>query len=201
MNTSGNKSFFINSMSGLQKINKLFVNTLNNITSFELSNLSGSTSNLQLQIDNISSGNATQVIINENAISALQNRAYDDEQNIIALETKTTNMSYDGTNTIFNDNVIVYSLNGISNTIISYLSNVSSDIQTQLNSLPTNSSFTSINSSIAAIQQTLSNMVYSNNTTTFNDNLYVNGNLTTSGTINGLSNTLLQYLTGLTGNI
>jgi len=75
MNTSGNKSFFINSMSGLQKINKLFVNTLNNITSFELSNLSGSTSNLQLQIDNISSGNATQVIINENAISELQNRA------------------------------------------------------------------------------------------------------------------------------
>jgi hypothetical protein len=126
-------------MSGLQKINKLFVNTLNNITSFELSNLSGSTSNLQLQIDNISSGNATQVIINENAISALQNRAYDDEQNIIALETKTTNMSYDGTNTIFNDNVNVNSLNGISNIIISYLSNVSGDIQTQLNSLPTNS--------------------------------------------------------------
>ena len=201
MNISGNKSIFTNSLSGLQKINKLLVNTLNGLSSFELNNLSGSTSNIQQQINNINSGNSEQVVINENAISALQNRASDDEQNITELQIKTQNMNVDDSITIFSGDITTSGINGISNTLLQFLLNCRENIQSQLDSLPTNNNFLSINSSISAIQNTISNMVYSNNQTTFNDNFYVNGNFTTSGTINGISNTLLQYLLNCRENI
>ena len=201
MNISGNKSIFTNSLSGLQKINKLFVNTLNGLSSFELNNLIGSTSNLQQQINNISSINEEQVIINENAISALQNRASDDEQNITELQIKTQNITVTDTITNFGGNINVESLNNISSTIISYLSNIRSNVQQQLDALPTSVNFSNMNNEIDAIQQTITNMVYSNNQTTFNDNLYVNGNLTLSGNLNGISPTIISYLSGLTGNI
>ena len=118
MNTTGNKSIFSASLSGLQKINKLFVNSLNSLSSFELNNLSQSRSNLQNQIDSITISNTEQVTINENAIAALQNRASDDETNITELQIKTQNITVTDTITNFGGNVNVQSLNNISSTII-----------------------------------------------------------------------------------
>jgi hypothetical protein len=199
---NGSQSIFSNSLSQLQKINKLFVNSINNLSSFELSNLSGSTSNLQQQINSINTGNSEQVIINENAIAALENRAYEDEQNITELEIKTQNMNVDDTITIFSGPVNVVSLNGISSTLISYLSGVTSNIQTQLNALPTSVNFTNMNNEIEIIQNTISNMLYVDNTTIFNSSsFYVNGNMTLTGNLNGISPTIINFLSGLTGNI
>ena len=93
MNTSGNKSIFTASLSGLQKINKLFVNSINNLTSFEISNLSASTGNLQEQINNISGNASSQVTINENSINAINQRMLLDESHITDLQQVTSNQT------------------------------------------------------------------------------------------------------------
>jgi hypothetical protein len=96
---------------------------------------------------------------------------------------------------------LIGNLNGISPTIINFLSGVSSNIQTQLdnirNSTASNENFTSMNASISAIQSTLTNIFYNSttNTTEFNDNVLI------SGTLNGISNSIYGYLANVTGDI
>jgi hypothetical protein len=79
---------------------------------------------------------------------------------------------------------------------------VNSDIQQQLNALPTSVNFANINSEIDLIQSTLTNMLYVDNTTVFNSPLfYVNGNMTLIGNLNGISPTIINFLSGVSSNI
>ena len=168
----------------------------------EITTINGEITTINNEIDNINTSHDEQIIINQNAISAIDQRLLLDEGKITTLETKTTNMTYDGVNTNFNDNVNVISLNSISNTILSYLSGIRSNVQTQLDSLPTSANFTNMNNEIDIIQNTISNMLYVDNTTVFNSpSFYVNGNMTLTGNLNNISPTILSYLNGLTGNI
>ena len=102
--------------------------SINGIRSYALNSLSGTSnnvSNLQSQIDD----NTSNININFNSISALQNRALDDETNITNLQQVTTNQSYLNGTTTFNDNVLFTgNLNNISTNVFSFLSNVTSDI-------------------------------------------------------------------------
>jgi len=168
----------------------------------EITTINGEITTINNEIANINTSHDQQVIINQNAISAIDQRLLLDEGKITVLETKTTNMTYDGVNTNFNDNVNVNSLNSISNTILSYLSGIRSNVQTQLDGLPTSTNFTNMNNEIEVIQNTISNMLYVSNSTIFNSpSFYVNGNMFLSGNLNGITPTILSYLSGLTGNV
>lgn len=71
-------------------------------------------------------------------ISGLSTQVDNNTTNISTLQNKTTNQTYSTGTTTFSNNVLVTgNLQSLSNTIYSYLSNITSDVQTQFNNIIT----------------------------------------------------------------
>jgi hypothetical protein len=91
-------------------------------------------------------------------------------------------------------------INGISKTVLGYLSNVSSDIQTQINTVSTN--LTNIGNSPLVLYSTLNVSGLATLTQVqINTSLSVLQNVSFVGTLNNISATTFSYLSNLTSNI
>ena len=153
---------------------------------------------------------------------------------IEALQTKNTNISFATSTTTVSNTLAASTLNvatqlnltgnlfvnatSISPTVLSYLSGLSSNCQSQINALPTTTTVSALSGQINALQIQTTNMGYATGTTTFSDNISITGNLTlpsstsiidisalTSGgikvdSITTLTPLILTYLSGLTSN-
>jgi hypothetical protein len=139
------------------------------ISPIEISYLDNCSSNIQTQINSLATSSDVTILTAE----------------VDALQTNTTGISYDAINnaTEINNSLLrVYgnitfstNLNSISSTVFSYLSGVTSNIQTQFNS----------------ITQRITNMTYSAGNTFFNSNVYVN-------TLNNITSLQISMLGDLT---
>jgi hypothetical protein len=150
----------------------------------------------------------TNITANTNSIVSFNSRITTDETIISNLQTRTTNLNYNSTNgytfisggpfaffgdvNMNTDTTFQTNLNGISTTTFNYLSGVTSNIQTQFNTLISNLSTT--NSTVSSNNTNLQSQITSNT-----NNITSNTNNITSNTNNI---TALQNLTsGASSNI
>ena len=152
-----------------------FTGTINNISTTTFGYLSGATSNLQTQINNISGV----------SLSALNTFSG-------ATNTFTNNIRLDGSLLL---NAGALTLTNANLQKLQYCSTISSNIQTQTTTNATN--ITTNTNSINSINTKLTDLTYTPGTTTTT----IANNLLFTGTLNNIIPTVFSYLSNLTGNI
>lgn len=170
-------------ITGTTETNVLKFNTsLNGITPTTLTYLSNVSSDIQQQINNVSSVSLSA----DNVFTGLCKFTNNLQLNS-ALVIKTPSTSI----TLSNDNL----------TRIQYLSNVGSDLNTSVTNL--NSSVSSLNTSVSSLNTKTTKMSYMSvggiNTTTFTDGL-VSQTFSFTGTINNITPTTFGYISDLTSS-
>ena len=124
-----------------------FVNSLNGISSTVFGYLSGLTSNVQTQINNISTSLGSTYLTIANAMATYQTisgmSSYLTTASASSLyQTILTSASNITINNLTGNVLTANSVCGVSNTVMGYLSTATSDVQTQINNISTNISST-----------------------------------------------------------
>jgi hypothetical protein len=182
------------------------ISTLNSNLTSTNSTVSSNNTNLQNQIttntNSISTLNSNLTSTNSTVSSNNTNL----QSQISTLQTKTTNMSYSstGNNTFFNSNVYVSSLNEISNTRLSMLTDLGTTSTVETRFYNINSFINSISPFFTNIS-TSQNFNYNMNWATENfhagQNIDVSQNIVFGSSINGISSNVFNFLSGTSSNI
>jgi len=182
--------------------NTLSVSTINNLNANLITYLSGLTASVQTQLNSITTATSTSIITASitNAIISTINSCFVYASNA---STIVFNSAIGTIDTLSTRNLNAVTLNGYNATLLGLLSNVTSDIQSQLSTVQvSNASYIKLESGSGTIVNLVSdtiNMKYGTGIT-FNLGTLNSATINTSY-INGMSASTLKYLSGTTSNL